>query len=144
MVDILHRIAAENVTPDAAYEAIATVEGIASWWIHTTTGDDEVGGTLRFGSDIAAKVVEKRRPEHVAWEFVAGPDEWIGTHVTFDIRRDGDYTVVLFKHAGWAEPVESMHHCSTKWGVFMVSLKHLLETGTGEPTPDDVHIDNWG
>ncbi len=36
-----------------------------------------------------------------------------------------------------------MHHCSTKWGVFMLSLKQLLETGTGSPSPDDAHIDNW-
>jgi hypothetical protein len=35
---------------------------------------------------------------------------------------------VLFKHQGWKEPVEFMHHCSTKWAVFLLSLKSLLET----------------
>jgi hypothetical protein len=131
------------VEPQAVFDAVATLDGVNRWWIGATTGDDAVGGTLRFGSDIAASVVERRAPERVDWQVVEGPDEWIGTHITFDIRRDGEWTVLLFRHAGWAEPVEFMHHCSTKWGVFMLSLKRLLDTGTGTPTPDDPHIDNW-
>lgn len=143
MVDILHRIGARGVTPDAAYQAVATRAGVASWWIGDTTGDDAVGGTLQFGAGIAGTMVEKRPGEHVDWQITAGPKEWVGTHVTFDIRADGEYTIVLFSHSGWAQPVEFMHHCSTKWGVFLISLKQLLETGTGAPTPGDVHIDNW-
>ena len=143
MVDILHRIGVKDVTPEAAYQAIATRGGIASWWIGGTSGDDTVGGTLDFGADIKAKVAELRPAERIDWEVIQGPDEWIGTHITFDIKQDGDYTIILLKHQGWAEPVEFMHHCSTKWGVFMLSLKQLLETGTGSPTPHDTHIDNW-
>jgi len=29
------------------------------------------------------------------------------------------------------------------WAVFLMSLKSLLETGTGAPDPHDVKIDNW-
>jgi hypothetical protein len=39
--------------------------------------------------------------------------------------------------------VEFMHHCSTKWAVFLMSLKSLVETGKGSPDPHDVKIDNW-
>jgi len=74
---------------------------------------------------------------------VAGPDEWIGTHVDWELSQADDYTVVLFKHEGWKEPVEFMHHCSTKWAIFMMSMKSLVETGKGSPDPDDVKIDNW-
>ncbi|HEY5240144.1 MAG TPA: hypothetical protein VIJ22_01710 [Polyangiaceae bacterium] len=49
-------------------------------------------------------------------------------------------TFVLFSHAGWAEPVEFMHHCSTKWGTFLLSLKALVEKGKGRPAPDDVMV----
>jgi hypothetical protein len=48
-----------------------------------------------------------------------------------------------FKHEGWKEPVEFMHHCSTKWAVFLLSLKSLVETGKGAPDPNDIKIDNW-
>lgn len=143
MVDILHRIGVEGVSPDAAYRAIATTDGVASWWIGATAGDDEVGGTLDFGDGIRATVAELRPAERVDWEVIAGPEEWVGTHITFDIKQDDGWTIILFGHRGWAEPVEFMHHCSTKWGVFMLSLKQLLETGTGTPTPRDLRIDNW-
>jgi hypothetical protein len=36
-----------------------------------------------------------------------------------------------------------MHHCSTKWGSFLLSLKSLAETGTGQPAPRDVEISDW-
>jgi hypothetical protein len=30
-----------------------------------------------------------------------------------------------------------------KWGTFMLSLKDLVETGEGRPSPNDIKIDNW-
>jgi len=36
-----------------------------------------------------------------------------------------------------------MHHCSTKWALFLMSLKSLVENGQGAPHPHDVKIDNW-
>lgn len=49
-------------------------------------------------------------------------------------------TFVLFTHAGWREPVEFMHHCSTKWAVFLLSLKNWIERAEGRPHPYDVKI----
>ena len=73
--------------------------------------------------------------KRVRWAVVGGPDEWLGTTVTFELREEDDYTIVLFAHEGWREPVEFMHHCSTKWAVYLLSLKALLETGTGAAHP---------
>jgi hypothetical protein len=36
-----------------------------------------------------------------------------------------------------------MCHCSTKWGIFLMSLKALGETGKGNPNPNDTRIGNW-
>ena len=77
------------------------------------------------------------------WQVVDGPAEWIGTKVSFALKQEGDYSIVLFEHLGWKEPVEFMHHCSTKWATYLMSLKAQLETGTGAPSPDDVKIDDW-
>jgi len=89
------------------------------------------------------KVLDLRPAEHVLWQVVDGPKEWIGTKVRWDLKQDGDYAIVLLKHQDWREPVEFMHHCSTKWAIFLMSLKSLLETGKGAPDPDDIKIDNW-
>jgi hypothetical protein len=89
------------------------------------------------------KVLETRPNELVHWEVVDGPAEWIGTHVRFELKQEGDFTIVLFRHEGWKEPVEFMYHCSTKWAIYLMSLKKLVETGKGEPSPNDVMISNW-
>jgi hypothetical protein len=39
--------------------------------------------------------------------------------------------------------VEFMHHCSTKWAVFLLSLKSALETGKGAAWPNEIKLDSW-
>jgi len=146
MVDILHRVGVEKASPAEVYDALTTVDGLAAWWTDQTTGDPEVGGTLEFrfipgGFDM--EVVELEPAKRVHWQVSDGPPEWVGTHVTFDLSEVDGYTIVLFKHEGWAEPVEFMHHCSTKWASYLLSLKQLVETGTGAPAPRDVMISDW-
>ena len=150
MFDIAHRV---GITAPSAqvYQALATPEGVARWWSEETHGDAQAGGALevRFmaeGKELGAmrmKLLQLRPGELVLWEVMAGPQEWIGTTIRFALKQEGDYCIVLFAHEGWQEPVEFMHHCSTKWATFLLSLKALLETGTGRPSPHDVKIDNW-
>ena len=141
MVDILHRVGIKSSLDDT-YQALATREGLAAWWANNTQGESKVGGVLKFrfgagGFDM--KVLELDPGKRVLWQVVEGPKEWIGTKVS-DLEREGDFTIVLFKHQGWKEPVEFMHHCSTKWATFLLSAKSLIETGKGTPYPNDVHI----
>ncbi|HTN64719.1 MAG TPA: SRPBCC domain-containing protein [Burkholderiaceae bacterium] len=150
MVDILHRVGIKS-SPDAVYKALTTRAGLAAWWTNNTQGEGEVGGLLQFrfsaaGTEIGGfdmKVLELHPAERVLWQVVEGPAEWIGTRISWELKQDGEYCIVLFKHQGWKEPVEFMHHCSTKWAIFLMSLKALLETGKGAPNPDDIKIDNW-
>jgi uncharacterized protein YndB with AHSA1/START domain len=145
MADILHRVGIKS-SLDEVYKALTTREGLAAWWTSNTQGESTVGGVLQFrfgagGFDL--KVLELHPAKRVRWQVVDGPTEWIGTKVSWELKQDGGYTIVLFKHEGWKEPVEFMHHCSTKWAIFLMSLKSLLETGKGAPDPNDIKIDNW-
>ena len=74
------------------------------------------------------EVLELRPFERVVWRVIDGPEEWVGTTIEWSLHREGDYTIVLFKHEGWKQPVEFMYHCSTKWGSFLLSLKSTFET----------------
>ena len=149
-MDILHRVGIKS-SPDAVYRALTTRDGLAAWWTDRTEGDGPVGGLFQFrfvdgdvdigGFDI--KVLELQPDRQVLWQVVGGPDEWIGTRISWDIRQEGEYAIVMFRHQDWREPVEFMHHCSTKWAIFLMSLKALVETGKGQPNPVDVKIDNW-
>jgi len=146
VVDILHRIGVRGASPDQVFAALTTLEGLSGWWARDTSGQTEPGGVIAFrfvagGFDM--KVVELVPGKRVLWEVVDGPAEWIGTHVDWHLSQSEAYTIVLFEHRGWAEPVEFMYHCSTKWAVFLLSLKQLVETGSGAPDPIDVKINDW-
>jgi uncharacterized protein YndB with AHSA1/START domain len=146
MPDILHKVGVTSSSPADVYKALTTLPGLSGWWTTDTRGEGKVGGVLqfRFGAGgIDMEVLELQPGKRVVWLVVDGPQEWIGSKVSFDIRQDGDWTIVLFKHEGWKEPVEFMHHCSTKWAVFLLSLKSLLETGKGAPAPNDIKLDSW-
>jgi uncharacterized protein YndB with AHSA1/START domain len=151
MVDIIHRVGIK-APASQVYAALSTVEGVAGWWTKATTGEARVGGTIttRFyhpgGEEVGwfdIEVTELDADREVRWRIKDGPKEWIGTDVIFSLSRDGDYTVVQFGHRNWREAVDFMAHCSTKWATFLLSLKELVETGKGRPSPDDVKIDSW-
>ena len=63
-----------------------------------------------------------------------------GYRPDLSIEVKKDQTFVLFTHANWKKPVEFMYHCSTKWAIFLLSLKDWLEREEGRPSPYDVKI----
>ena len=146
MVDILHKVGIKGTSPDDVYRALSTLDGLSGWWTTDTRGESKVGGTILFrfgGGGFDMKVLGLDPGKRVAWQVVDGPVEWIGTKISFALRQEGEWTLVFFKHEGWKEPVEFMHHCSTKWAVFLLSLKSLLETGEGAPWPNETKLDSW-
>jgi uncharacterized protein YndB with AHSA1/START domain len=146
MPDILHKVGIKSSSRADVYKALTTIEGLSAWWTSTTEGESKIGSVLRFrfgngGFDM--KVLELDPARRVAWQVVDGPEEWVGTTVSFDLDQRDDWTIVLFKHQGWKQQVEFMHHCGTKWAVFLLSLKSLLETGAGAPWPNEIKLDSW-
>ncbi len=151
MANINHRVGIK-ASPAQVYEALSTVNGIAGWWTVRTSGSSAVGENIdvkfvtadeqELGS-MKMQVLDLQENKLVQWRFLDGPPEWIGTDVVFELQQADDYTIILFSHKNWSAEVEFMYHCSMKWAVFLLSLKELLETGTGKPAPHDVKIDNW-
>jgi len=138
MPDILHRVGINN-TPKKVYQALSTIDGLSHWWVTTTKGQTKLGGVVNFGF-CRMKVIESKPGKVVKWKCVGGPQDWIGTEVTFQLKLRKGQTFILFKHANWKKPVEFMHHCSTKWAVFLLSLRDWLERGEGRPSPYDIKI----
>ena len=146
MPDILHKVRVNHASKDATYKALTTLDGLSGWWTTDTTGDSRAGGVVKFrfgdgGFDM--EVLEADPGGRLRWLVVDGPQEWIGTTIDWALKEDENGTVVLFKHQDWKEPVEFMHHCSTKWAMFLMSLKALVETGEGAPFPRDVKVDGF-
>ncbi|GGC98792.1 SRPBCC family protein [Undibacterium terreum] len=151
MPNIVHRIGI-RAPISTVYAAVSTIEGIAGWWTRDTSGESRLGGSIqvhfrtpsreeigKMGFELSKLDVNKE----VHWHFTSGPEEWLGTDVTFSLSQEGDCTLILFGHRNWREEVEFMAHCSMKWATFLLSLKLQAEAGKGKPAPDDMKIDNW-
>ena len=143
MYDILHRVGI-HASPRTVHDALTTLDGLSSWWTDDTRGGIEIGGVIKFTFGdrgfFDMKVLELEPAKRVVWEVADGPKEWIGTKVIWDLSPEGEGTTIRFKHQGWREQVDFMHHCSTKWASFLFSLKAQLENGKGTPFPNDFLI----
>ena len=151
MINIIHRIGIRS-KPNKVYKAISTVEGIANWWTEEVEGNGEVGGKIQFTfrtetgdikGQMLMEVQELIPQQRVHWNCIKGPDEWIGTDVTFELSEQDNQTILIFGHRNWREAIEFTAHCSMKWAVFLLSLREYVETGKGKPSPNDLKIDNW-
>ncbi|HWZ43436.1 MAG TPA: SRPBCC domain-containing protein [Candidatus Saccharimonadales bacterium] len=138
MPDILHRVGI-NAKPEKVFTALTTIEGLRGWWVSTATGSAAQGGLINFGfCDMQVVATEPGKLVH--WRCTRGPDEWLNTEVVFRLDWKEGETFVVFKHANWKEPVEFMHHCSTKWATFLLSLRDAIEKADGHPAPRDLKI----
>jgi uncharacterized protein YndB with AHSA1/START domain len=143
MPDIRHRVVVAAAL-DQVYSAIATKAGLSDWWTRDgVRGESKEGSTIEFyfGQPEPAAVMEVTRLDpdgQVSWSCVGGADEWVGTKLSFTLTPKDDETVVLFTHAGWRDPSDFMAHCSARWAYFLLSLKSLVETGKGSPSPEDL------
>ena len=143
MPDIRHRVVM-SAPLDRVYSAIATRDGLSNWWTRDgVRGDSKEGSALEFyfGQPEPAAVMEVTRlnPEgQVSWDCIGGADEWVGTKLNFELTPNDNETVVLFTHADWRDQSDFMAHCSARWAYFLLSLKSLVETGKGTPSPEDL------
>ena len=151
MPDIIHRIGIYSPS-SAVYTAISTIDGLANWWTEETEGSASVGGKIEFtfhsdAGEIKGKMVmevkESNPGKNIRWTCVDGPEEWLGTDISFDLTEQDGQTIIIFGHRNWREAVEFTAHCSMKWATFMLSLREYVETGKGKPSPRDFKIDNW-
>ncbi len=128
-----------KASPDAVFEALTTVTGLAAWW-NPAVGSGATGGELRFVMNAPEPLVihvdEATRPTSVRWTVTDCPflPDWIGTRPTFTINAvDGDTSELHFRHHGLSEELECIDMCTRSWNHYMTSLHDYLEVGRGSP-----------
>ena len=145
MHEITHRIGIK-AAPEKVYQLLTTNSGLSKWWTNDVSGAAGVGSIIKFrfnggGPDFC--VSELIPNKLVRWQHSGDmPEAWMGTELVFNLQAEGDQTFVRFSHINWSSSTDFMAHCSTKWAVFMLSLKEYAETGKGRPFPNDIQIDH--
>lgn len=137
MHDIVHQLTIA-APPEEVYAAVATAEGLASWWADDVTGGGDEGDTITVGFDghkvVMSFRIDALEPSSLAHlTCVEGPEEWPGTQLAFRLAAHDGATVVRFWHGGWTYEDGAMPSCSFQWAMYLDSLRRRCETGTGSP-----------
>ena len=145
MFAINHRVGIK-ASPERIYEVLTTDDGLATWWTNDISGAGGIGSIIEFrfnGGGPDFKVTELVPNKTVRWMHSGSmPESWMGTEILFQLQEDEEQTFVRFTHSNWKESSDFMAHCSTKWAVFLISLKDAVETNKGKPFPNDMQIDH--
>ena len=138
MASILLRVPIE-ATPTAVFNTVATSEGVNGWWSNHTRGPSGPNSTMEVTFPDAPmafqfEVTEQSPGDRVTWHCLAGPPEWIGTDVSFEVQGgDNGGSSLLFTHSGWATTEESFPFIAYSWAQILPRLKKLAESGQVQP-----------
>jgi uncharacterized protein YndB with AHSA1/START domain len=127
------------------YEAIATAEGISTWWDPQTPRQTERGFVLEHnpGAEhgvVQLRVVELVPNERIEWECISTHPEtspaavWTGTHFIFELAGRGPSTTeVNFRQTGYDERSQFFRFNRDAWGEVLQNLKRVVESQAGSP-----------
>ncbi|MBI1770633.1 MAG: hypothetical protein HY015_01370 [Bacteroidetes bacterium] len=136
MTDILHRISNQFLARQI-YQAILSASGLSKWWTKEVRTTSQV---VLLNSVLVLRLQKCPLINLYSTNALSGPDEWINTHLFFDLTAERNNTILRFGQKDWKSASDFYCHCNTKWSYFLHSLKSYIETGQGTPFLDDVKI----
>jgi uncharacterized protein YndB with AHSA1/START domain len=136
MANIRHNLMI-RASAKKVYDAIASEQGLKSWWTNEVTAKPEEGfiNHFKFSDEYfnKMKILKLNSPIEIHWECVDGDKEWVGTNLSFELNEKEEGTTLKFSHLNWTNESEFFGFCSYHWGRYMESLKLFCETGKGQP-----------
>lgn len=139
-------------TPRQVFDAINNVRG---WWSQNIDGEtDQQNAAFKYHYQdvhratmrITELIPNKRIVWHVVenhFKFTKDKTEWTGTDIIFEISAKGSQTELKFTHEGLVPEYECYQLCHDAWTHYIQdSLKDLILTGTGKPTPAETEMED--
>ncbi|HYQ72054.1 MAG TPA: hypothetical protein VET88_09030 [Gammaproteobacteria bacterium] len=143
MSEVKHRVGIRGAV-ESIYSCLTTNDGLSGWWATSSSGIAEVGNIIDLAfSDL---VVLSFRYEIlsandiVKLKCVSGHVPWQDSILLFELREAADQVFVTLTHQNDSSSEDDFLYFSTKWPVYLLSLKDLIETGKGRPYPQDIKI----
>ena len=145
MARIHHRVGIKG-TPQEIYACLIQPDRLKGWWASSATGEASVGCRLDLGfaglTHLVFDIDELDDYRRVELRCVEGPEIWIGSSLEFELINGAKQVYLTLTHSKAEADDASFLYFNTKWPLFLVSLKELVETGKGRPFPNDVKIDH--
>jgi uncharacterized protein YndB with AHSA1/START domain len=143
MAMVRHRVGIRG-SRSAIFAALTQPAGLAGWWSTTATGGAEVGQTidLGFGGVVALSFVVREMTPDKSIEMVCpeGPGPWKESQLSFALDEDEDQVFITLVHSSDKANDDDFLYFNTKWPLYLLSLRDLIETGKGRPSPNDIPI----
>jgi uncharacterized protein YndB with AHSA1/START domain len=130
-----------RVEPERVYDALATKEGLDSWFTTRATVDARPGGKIhfywenwgpeRYTGENGGPVLEAKRPERFVFQWKVD----VGTNITtveIDIKPDKEGTVVSLIEYGYEDTptgLRNMLNRASGWAQALTLMKFFLEHG---------------
>ncbi len=136
MYEIFHKL---KIRADVStvYGAITDEKGIAEWWTNTCNAKpvENSIAEFNFGDRYHNKmrITKLEANQRVEWLVVEDHEEWIDTRISFELEKEGEHTILRFKHGDWGEITDFYAHCNYNWAWYLNSLRLYCETGKGKP-----------
>ncbi|MFT3750224.1 MAG: SRPBCC domain-containing protein [Agriterribacter sp.] len=139
------------VAEATAQEVFNAVNNVRGWWSENIEGDtDKLNNEFSYHyQDVhicKIKITEMVPNKKVTWhvldnyfKFTKDKSEWKDTDIIFEIAEKDGKTQLTFTHRGLVPAYECYKICHDAWTHYVQgSLKELITTGQGKPTPKDV------
>ncbi len=144
MNNIRHRVGIKADLNDV-YQACFHPEKLQDWWAASASGSPRQGEIIQLEfpgyPNFILLIHELLSDTLVHLKLIEGPDPWHGSELIFEFEETKNQVFVTFTHKTTdTTPPEAFLYFCTKWPLFLVSLKNFLETGQGNPFPNDVRI----
>jgi len=122
------------------YEAIATADGISTWWDKQTPRQTERGVVLEHNpgpehGTVQLRVVELVPSQRVEWECISSHSKsspasaWTGTHFIFEmVSDDAGATTLDFRQTDYDERSAFLTANRTAWNQVLQNLKRVVES----------------
>jgi hypothetical protein len=76
----------------------------------------------------------------VLLECSSGPFPWLGSELQFALEVANEQVFVTLSHSNNSAVDDSFLYFSTKWPLYLLSLRDFIEIGDGRPYPNDIKI----
>ena len=143
MARVRHRVGIAGEINEI-FRALHEPDGLDGWWATATDGTPEEGHALnlRFSEvvTLSFRIETLTQIALVGLRCVSGPYPWQGSSLSFVLEQDSDQVWVELLHENAAASEDDFLYFSTKWTCYLLSLRDLIEHGTGRPYPNDVKI----
>lgn len=140
----IHFIGAK-CTKEEMFNAISKPSGLEKWWATKAEGIVKLEETLFLTFDNLTTLkfkYDKIIPnEKLVLTCFDSFKSWDKTQLVFELVKKNDQVFLTHTHQNIdPQDIESLTYFSSKWTVYLLSLKKYLETGIGTPYPNETKL----